>query len=49
VAWHDEEAGDPNGNLGLTIRMGGEVYNVAQKEHNQQKADMKKDAKKDLV
>jgi len=29
--------------------MGGEVYNVAQKEHNQQKADMKKDAKKDLV
>jgi len=29
--------------------MGGEVYNVAQKEHNQQKADMKKDVKKDLV
>jgi len=29
--------------------MGGEVYNVAQKEHNQQKADMKKDMKKDLV
>jgi len=29
--------------------MGGEVYNVAQKEHNQQKADMKKDTKKDLV
>jgi len=26
-----ERADDPNGNLGLTIHMDGEVYNVAQK------------------